>query len=86
MSVPLVPVIVAEKLPDAEPVQSRVDVPDPPATLAGETLHKRSIELVPTVRETAPLKPFREAAVIVDDPFVPVVTKILVGLEVNEKS
>jgi hypothetical protein len=57
VSVPLVPVTVAEKLPDAEPVQNRVDVPDPPIMLADETLHSRSVELVATVRETAPVKP-----------------------------
>jgi len=66
VSVPLVPVTVAEKLPDAEPVQNRVEVPDPPLTLEGVTLHRRSVELVPTVRETAPGKPFSGATAIVD--------------------
>ncbi len=66
MSVPLVPVTVAEKSPDAEPVQNRVEVPDPPLTLEGETLHRRSVELVPTEIETAPVKPFSGATMIVD--------------------
>jgi hypothetical protein len=66
VSVPLVPVTDAEKLPDAEPVQNRVEAPDPPPTLAGVTLHRRSVELVPTERETAPVKPFSGATVIVD--------------------
>jgi hypothetical protein len=66
VSVPLIAVTVAEKLPDAEPVQNRVDVPDPPLTLEGVTLHKRSVELVATVRETPPLKPFSGAMIIVD--------------------
>jgi hypothetical protein len=66
VSVPLVPVTAAEKLPDAEPVQSRVGVPDPPLTLGGLMLHRRSVELVPTESETVPLKPFSGATVIID--------------------
>jgi hypothetical protein len=66
VSVPLVPVTVAEKLPDAEPVQNRVDVPDPPFTLPEVTLHRRSVELVATERETVPVKPFSGVTVIVD--------------------
>jgi hypothetical protein len=66
VSIPLVPVTAAEKLPDAEPVQNRVELPDPPLTLGGVTLHSRSVELVATVRETAPVKPLSGAMVIVD--------------------
>jgi len=47
-------------------VQKSVDVPDPPVTLVGVTLHRRSAELVPTVNETVPVKPFSDATVIVD--------------------
>jgi len=67
-------------------VQKSVDIPDPPVTLVGLTLHNRSVELVIPERETEPLKPFRGAIVIVDGPFVPVVTEILVGLTVIAKS
>jgi hypothetical protein len=79
-------VIVARKLPEAEPVQNNVDVPDPPPTLVGVTLHRRSAELVPTVNETVPVKPLSDATVMVDWPLVPVVTEILVGLMVIAKS
>jgi len=84
--VPLVPAIVAWKLPDADPVQNRVDPPDPPVTMVGVTLHKRSDELVVTDRETAPVKPFSDAMLIVDCALVPVVTAIFVGLAVMTKS
>jgi hypothetical protein len=84
--VPLTPVIVARKLPDANPVQNRVDPPDPPLTMVGVTLHKRSDELVVTERETAPVKPFSDAMVIVDCALVPVVTAMFVGLAVMTKS
>jgi hypothetical protein len=67
-------------------VQKTVDVPEPPLTLAGVTLHKRSAELVDTERETAPLKPLSEAIVIVDGTLVPVVTEILVGFALIAKS
>ena len=67
-------------------MQKSVDVPDPPFRLVGLTLHSRSVELVVSERETAPLKPFSGAILIVDGLFVPVVTEILVGLTVNMKS
>jgi hypothetical protein len=67
-------------------VQNSVDVPDPPPTLVGVTLHKRSAELVVTERETAPLKPLSGAIVIVDGTLVPVVTEILVGFALIVKS
>jgi len=79
-------VIVARKLPGAEPVQKMVDAPDPPLTLVGVRLHNRSVELVVSERETAPLKPFRGMIVIVEGPFVPVVTETLVGLTIMAKS
>ncbi len=78
--------IVAWKLPDAEPVQNSVDVPDPPLTLVGLTLHRRSVELVVSERETVPVKPFRGVTLIADEPFVPVFTWTVVGLTVIAKS
>ncbi len=54
--------------------------------LAGVTLHKRSAELVDTERETGPLKPLSEAIVIVDGTLVFVVTEILIGFALIEKS
>ena len=85
-SVPLVPMIVARKLPDADPVQNSVEVPDPPLTLVGVTLHKRSVELVVSEIETAPVKSLRGAILIVDGLLVPVFTETLVGLAVIAKS
>jgi hypothetical protein len=67
-------------------VQKTVDVPEPPLTLAGVTLHKRSAELADTERETGPLKPLSEAIVIVDGTLVFVVTEILVGFALIAKS
>ena len=83
---PLTPAIVARKLPEADPVQNRVDPPEPPFTMVGVTLHKRSDELVVTEREIAPVKPFTDAMLIVDCALVPVVTAIFVGLAVMTKS
>jgi len=73
-------------LPDAEPVQNSVAVPDPPFKLVGVTLHKRSVEFVISESVIAPLNPFSGATVIVDGLLAPVVTEILVGLTVNMKS
>ena len=84
--VPLAPAIVARKLTDADPVQNRVDPPEPPLTMVGVTLHRRSDELVVTERETPPVKPFTDAMLIVDCALVPVVTAIFVGLAVMTKS
>lgn len=67
-------------------MQTRDEAPDPPLMLDGVTLHKRSVELVATVREIAPLKPLSGAIVIVDAAFVRAVTEILVGLAVIKKS
>jgi len=67
-------------------VQKSVDVPDPPFRLVGLTLHSRSVELVVSERETAPLKPFSGGVLIVDGVFVPVVTEILVGWTLSTKS
>jgi len=79
-------VIVARKLPGADPVHKSVDVPDPPFTLVGLMLHNRSVELVVWERRTVPLKPLSGAIVITDDPLVPVVTEIVVGFVAIEKS
>jgi hypothetical protein len=84
--VPLVPAIVERKLPDADPVQNRVDPPEPPLTVVGVKLHKRSDELVVTERKTAPVKPFTDAMLIVDCALVPVVTATFVGLADMTKS
>jgi len=59
-------VTVARKLPGAEPVHDSVDVPDPPLTIVGAILHRRSVEFVVSERETAPTNPFSGAMVIVD--------------------
>ena len=67
-------------------MQNKVDAPDPPLTVVGVTLHKRSDELVVTERKTAPVKPFTDAMLIVDCTLVPVVTAIFVGLAVMTKS
>lgn len=67
-------------------MQDRMDVPDPPLMTVGETLHRRSVELVASGRETPPAKPLREAIVIVDWPLVPVVNEIVVGFALIAKS
>ena len=43
-----------------------VDVPDPPLTLIGAILHKRSVEFVVSERETEPTNPFSGTMVVVD--------------------
>ena len=67
-------------------MQKSVEVPIPPATLVGVTLHKRSDELVITERETVLEKPFSGTMVSVDCALVPVGTAIFVGLAVMAKS
>jgi hypothetical protein len=47
-------------------VHDSVDVPDPPLTLVGAILHKRSVEFVVSERETVPTNPFSGEMVIVD--------------------
>lgn len=67
-------------------MQNRVGPPEPPLTVVGVTLHKRSDELVVTEREIVPVKPFIDVVLIVDCALVPVVTAIFVGLAVIPKS
>jgi len=44
-------------LPGAEPVQERVEVPEPPVMLSGDGEHERLVELVVTTRSTVPVNP-----------------------------
>jgi len=73
-------------LPGAEPVQERVEVPEPPVMLGGDGEHERLVELVDTARSTVPAKPLTGDTVIVEEPEAPTFGLRLVGLAVTAKS
>jgi len=79
---PLVPVTVTVTDPATVNVQERVEVPEPPVTVAGVTL-QAALSLV---RATPPVNPFRGDMVIVDVPATPTATVTLVGLAAIVKS
>jgi hypothetical protein len=58
-------------LPAAELLQDRVEDPEPPATLVGDNVQDRLVELVTTPRATTPVNPFRGVTVIVEVPLTP---------------
>jgi hypothetical protein len=61
-------------------------VPEPPEIVFEDNVQDRFGEFVVTPRVTVPVKPFREATVMVEKPGLPVVTLTLVGLAVRPKS
>ena len=63
-------------------VQDRVEVPEPPVTVAGVRVHAALF----TVRATLPVKPFTGETVIVDTPGELTITVTVVGLAETEKS
>ena len=81
-SEPLVPVTVTVTVPVLVNVQDRVEVPVPPVTVAGVSVHAELLD----VKATLPVKPFRGEIVIVDVPGEPVTTVTAVGLADIEKS
>jgi hypothetical protein len=64
-------------LPAGEPLQVKVEDPEPPLMLVGDNVHDRLDELVTTPRVTTPEKPFRGVTVIVDVPLTRALTVIL---------
>jgi hypothetical protein len=82
---PLEPVTVTEKVPTKEGVHVRVEVPEPPLTLAGMSVHV-SPATGADVRETVPPKLFSGLTMIVEEPDVPVLTGTLVGFATSVKS
>jgi hypothetical protein len=83
--VPLVPVTVTVYTP-CDPLQDRVEVPDP-VTLVGVRVQVKPVagETV-AVRETIPLNPFRAVTVIVEVPEAPARTVTVAGLAAIVKS
>jgi hypothetical protein len=79
-------VTVATYPPERDPVQDRVEVPEPPLMLLGERVQTRFVELVVTARSIDPVKPFREATVIVEMPETPTLVETLLGFAVTVKS
>jgi hypothetical protein len=67
-------------LPAGEPLQERVDVPDPPAIDVEVKVHERLVELVVTVSVTVPENPLTDATVIVEVPATPTFRVAVVGL------
>jgi hypothetical protein len=82
VSEPLAPVTVTTTLPVAVKVQDRVDVPEPPVTLAGVKVHAELSE----VRATLPVKLFSGEIVIVEVPAELTITGTVVGLAEIVKS
>ena len=73
-------------MPGAEPVQERVEVPEPPVMLSGDGEHERLVELVDTARSTVPAKPHSGDTVMVEVPATPTLVDTVVGLAEIEKS
>jgi len=84
-SVPLVPVTVARYVPEAELLQLKYELPEPPLMLFGEREHEKLVELVVTERSTVPVNPLRELTWICELKLAPF-WMILFGLAVIEKS
>jgi len=77
-----VPVTVTVTGPAEVKEQDRVEVPVPPVTVAGVSVHAELSD----VKATFPVKLFRGEIVIVDVPGEPVTTVTAVGLADIEKS
>jgi hypothetical protein len=73
-------------LPAGEPVQERVDVPEPPVIDVEDKLQDRFVEFVVATRLTVPVNPLRGEIVIVEVAGVPAVEATVVGLAEIEKS
>ena len=73
-------------MPEGEPVQDRVDVPEPPVTDGDDRVQTRFVELVVTARVTVPVKPFRAATVTVEVPAIPTLGDTVAGLAATVKS
>lgn len=82
---PLAPVTFAKKLPVVEPIQERVDVPEPPLMVFEERLQDR-FEFDTIERVTVPVNPLSGAIIIEDVPGEPVAVETFVGLEDMVKS
>ena len=63
-------------------VQDKVDVPEPPVTVAGVRVHAELSDAMATL----PVKPFTGEMVIVEVPAEPTITATEVGLAEMEKS
>jgi hypothetical protein len=73
-------------LPAGDPWQDRVELPEPPVIVVGESVQTRFVELVVTESVTVPLKPFAGATVIVELPVPVESTVTVVGLADMVKS
>jgi len=73
-------------LPPIDPVQDRVDDPEPPAIDVEDRVQDKLVELVVTARVTVATKPFTGATVIVAVPATPAFTVTLAVLAVTVKS
>lgn len=79
---PLVPVTVTLTVPAVAKVQDKVDVPEPPVTVAVLWVQAELSD----VSATSPVNPLRLVTWIVELPEVPTVVGTVVGLAVIEKS
>ena len=69
-----------------DPVQDKVEVPEPPVMLVELKVHDRLVEFVVTARVTAPVKPFTGTTVTVEIPAAPTFALTVVGLAATVKS
>jgi hypothetical protein len=53
-------VTVARYVPEAELLQLKYELPEPPVTVFGDSEQEKLVELVITERSTFPVKPFSE--------------------------
>ena len=73
-------------MPASEPVQERVEVPEPPLIVLELRVHDRLVELVVTASATVLAKPFNGVRVMIEVPPTPTFTLTLVGLSATVKS
>lgn len=73
-------------MPATEPVQDRIDVPEPPVIVVRSIVHDRLVELLVTVTATVPENPLTDATVIVEVALVARLTVALVGFPLIVKS
>ena len=84
---PLVPVTLTVKVPVTDPMQDRVEVPEPPVILVEDRVQTSPVDGdTVSASPTVPVKPLTGDTVMVEVPAVPTTAVTLVGLALIVKS
>ena len=73
-------------MPAGEPVQERIDVPEPPEILVELRVQERPVGVAVTDSVTVPVNPFAGLTDMVDVAATPALTLMLVGVALMLKS